>query len=406
MDRVRESAAQGSFGVAAEPAMSDEDRLKAIQLLKRLPNVQGGENYGWLLERHYLDRVPIAQIAAENKTTPSAIKSMLYRARQLAREVLKDPRENPMDLLVLTNPGPKGGVTKVASVLFEKAKWTQARARKWLKDHGYKTRIEKGKKAAKYFRAPQMSLKPKVRTITFSGKEGIKALVVVDPSAPKRNPAGESALATAIESGDWKRFANLLGTTGWNEQLVALKTLIPKRAAGELTPDALRLLTQLTESLFYYAAMPCAAGTRDDVPHIWRQRARQGRSEAEGLVLFAQSLYEAFGRPRANPSPSHEALEQYAAFHATDPARIVEVPDDQVPVPPQELVALGELEHVQYKAQNHSGKKGAPWRHRFGDTVNGMKKNPKLPILATDPEGKGLYIVGGEYSVKPEGIVG
>lgn len=200
---------------------------------------------------------------------------------------LEPPRTNPLDLLVLTNP------TKIASLLFEKKKWTRKRIKKWLKDHGYKTTIAKTKKTERYYRAPQRSTKPKVRTITFSEKEGIKALVLVE------------------------------------EETAA----------------------------------------------------------------------------RTNPEPSSEALEQYQAFHASEPQNIVQLPDGDVPVPPKELVMLGELEHVQYKAPDHSGKKGAPWRHRFGDTVDGMDPNAELPILATDKDGKGLYIVGGDYEVKPEGIV-
>ena len=46
---------------------------------------------------------------------------------------------------------------EVQSVIFNKGKWTQAKARKWLLDHGYKTTFySKGvDETANYYRVPR-----------------------------------------------------------------------------------------------------------------------------------------------------------------------------------------------------------------------------------------------------------
>ena len=60
------------------------------------------------------------------------------------------------------------------------------------------------------------------------------------------------------------------------------------------------------------------------------------------------------------------------------------------------VASLGPIRAIEYEAKK--GKNGKPtiWRHSF--------KRP-YPILTSSPDGKQLYITGGGYAVRPEGII-
>jgi len=62
---------------------------------------------------------------------------------------------------------------------------------------------------------------------------------------------------------------------------------------------------------------------------------------------------------------------------------------------PATLVKLGDLQSLVYRSDKWEGKEH-PYEHKF--------KKP-LPILASDPEQKQLWIIGGRYEINPEGIV-
>jgi hypothetical protein len=61
------------------------------------------------------------------------------------------------------------------------------------------------------------------------------------------------------------------------------------------------------------------------------------------------------------------------------------------------LAPLGELRGVIYRASRAPGEVPKNYVHFF---------RPRLPLLATDPTGRRLYIVGGEYQVTKLGIEG
>jgi hypothetical protein len=59
------------------------------------------------------------------------------------------------------------------------------------------------------------------------------------------------------------------------------------------------------------------------------------------------------------------------------------------------VVSLGKLAAVEYVTAKGE-EKAAAWRHEF---------SAPLPTLASNPEGTQLYILGGGYKIKREGIV-
>lgn len=62
------------------------------------------------------------------------------------------------------------------------------------------------------------------------------------------------------------------------------------------------------------------------------------------------------------------------------------------------LAELGRLDAVEYSTTKR-GDGPSTYRHKFGE------EGGKRPRLAVDPQTRDLHIVGGDYSVKREGIV-
>jgi len=90
-----------------------------------------------------------------------------------------------------------------------------------------------------------------------------------------------------------------------------------------------------------------------------------------------------------------KAKEMFQKFHQFDPSKIVKVKIKSRQIP-KHLVVLGQLVDIAYSSDKwHKGKK-----------VNYIHKFQQRPYLAVSPGGDQLFIVGGKYKVKAEGIVG
>jgi hypothetical protein len=90
-----------------------------------------------------------------------------------------------------------------------------------------------------------------------------------------------------------------------------------------------------------------------------------------------------------------KAKEMFQKFHQFDPEKFVRVKIKSRQIPKQ-LVVLGQLVDIAYSSDKwHKGKK-----------VNYIHKFQQRPYLAVSPGGDQLFIVGGKYKVKAEGIVG
>jgi hypothetical protein len=102
---------------------------------------------------------------------------------------------------------------------------------------------------------------------------------------------------------------------------------------------------------------------------------------------------------RMNPGSHSErltkAMDFYKDFHwGEEPDRAVRRP---VSPPPAVAVKLGKLDAVTYETVK-AGER-ALYEHNFGE------EGGKRPDLVMDAETKRLHIVGGDYDVRPEGIV-
>lgn len=82
-------------------------------------------------------------------------------------------------------------------------------------------------------------------------------------------------------------------------------------------------------------------------------------------------------------------IQKYKEFHqGLNPIKIkqIKMPD------PKTLVKLGTADKIYYTRKEPQGFR--EYYHSFGEDSG------KKPILATDPKGKQLYILGGKFKVK------
>jgi hypothetical protein len=133
------------------------------------------------------------------------------------------------------------------------------------------------------------------------------------------------------------------------------------------------------------------------LPESWygknprRTRSRKGRNGGR-----ARKRRPRMARARQNPrSPKAGALHQFQRWQDRSnargswkklraPARI-----------PTHMAGLGELVAIEYRSNKYDGKPKV-YRHRT--------KTPR-PMLATDPEGRDVFVVGGHMKVTPDGLV-
>jgi len=95
----------------------------------------------------------------------------------------------------------------------------------------------------------------------------------------------------------------------------------------------------------------------------------------------------------------------YKSFHGVDPVRKV---TGYYEPPPRELIVIGELSQINYKPIRGQHV-GTEFYHKSGDTGETMK--PTNLILATDKQGKNLYLIrknkNGKFPVfTSRGIIG
>jgi len=106
------------------------------------------------------------------------------------------------------------------------------------------------------------------------------------------------------------------------------------------------------------------------------------------------SFSKTYGKKRRNPGArlaAAAAVKAYKKFHWGD--AVDEEIKSEINVP-DVLFAIGELVTVEY--DTHKEGEQAIWKHTF--------KKGSRPFLASDADGKQLFIVGGKYAVKKEGI--
>ena len=96
----------------------------------------------------------------------------------------------------------------------------------------------------------------------------------------------------------------------------------------------------------------------------------------------------------------------YQAFHGVSPIRKRKVFYEP---PPNEIIKIGDLSEIKYKPASPSKHAGQEFYHKLGDTGSNVLKTNL--ILATDKDGKNLYLVKKDKNVKrpyfsAQGIIG
>jgi hypothetical protein len=112
------------------------------------------------------------------------------------------------------------------------------------------------------------------------------------------------------------------------------------------------------------------------------------------------------GRPgraaaRRNPRELERAQRTFERWHEFPASRISRI---QGPprVIPKTLVKLGEIHSVTYASDKYAGGPDNP----SGKTIlyEHATKRPR-PVLASDPDGRHVHIVGGKMEITPDGLV-
>jgi hypothetical protein len=199
-----------------------------------------------------------------------------------------------------------------------------------------------------------------------------------------------------FQQGEWADFSKLAKKYKYDPDFEG-EYLNPRRKA----PLA-RVGPRYAKGLRFGAAVHIGATTKSGqkLPGTWIVVKRQGQR----LVVMHPKTRALASVPRskvtlANPQPSAAEVERaaraYKDFHwGTKPTKQVRV---KVPRPSGKLWAIGKLHSAAYTTTK--GREGRhTWEHEFGE--GGGKK----PTLATD--GKRLFVIGGTYKIKPEGITG
>lgn len=91
----------------------------------------------------------------------------------------------------------------------------------------------------------------------------------------------------------------------------------------------------------------------------------------------------------------HNAVKFYEDFHWGE--KVDRIEKRKVSRPPKFAVKLGALDAVTYQTRKDG--EDALFEHTFGE------EGGKRPDLVMDAATKKLHIVGGDYDVRPEGIV-
>ncbi|MFA5380080.1 MAG: hypothetical protein WC455_30240, partial [Dehalococcoidia bacterium] len=107
------------------------------------------------------------------------------------------------------------------------------------------------------------------------------------------------------------------------------------------------------------------------------------------------------GGTESSSSPSS----LYQSFHG-NPSKGTRRVRINIPEPGDKLVKIGRLTELRYRPENPSQHVGTEFFHRLGDTGTMVLKNK--PILATGPNGKGLFIINDKASptFTKKGIIG
>jgi len=96
-------------------------------------------------------------------------------------------------------------------------------------------------------------------------------------------------------------------------------------------------------------------------------------------------------------NPIDDAERKRKEFHGSLPDRVFEVEVRSTTIP-SKLVVLGVCTKISYVPIGETNKEKAEYVHEFGDWGDEFKENTQ-PLLCCSPDGRQLYLIGGEYFV-------
>lgn len=240
--------------------------------------------------------------------------------------------------------------TDVQTVLFDKSKWTVTRAKKWLKDNGYKVpKVDTTDQYHRFRQRPPFQFKAgTMRIINFGAKSiGIKAIIAVPR---KNNPSKVSMKKSKSTKRPW------------------LPTLLVDLA----TPVSIDL--ESGEQLRFPRSGNFALGSNRKGTELWIV-SRKGGKNVRAIDDTGEKLYETF-----------------TGFEHDDIAKMVQIK-------PNSMIRLGRAMNIIYRSDKFSKPGNTsdyihPFKHYPTVSVDNMKR-PSIVALR-----------GGRIKVRKEGITG
>jgi len=174
----------------------------------------------------------------------------------------------------------------------------------------------------------------------------------------RTKPKWEKDLRSSLRYAYRNSSLNMLGKSDWHS----------------LRPDEIsKVLSYVMES--YYPIRPYRPGEFDQI------------SKDEFLAIFRDVFATEIRKMAGGHNPTNTSG-LYESFHGVPPSKQTKVYYEP---PPKRLIQIGELTQINYNPRNPSKKHGTEFYHKSGD--DGKTILPNNLILATDEEGKNLYLV-------------
>lgn len=168
---------------------------------------------------------------------------------------------------------------------------------------------------------------------------------------------------------------------------------------GRIVGKILGSLTRMYETTDWGVYVIDENGNLREVKYVYGKRGVRGFDVAKRFAIE----YWGNRNPLFSGRSSSQSL--YESFHG-NPSKGTRKVKVNVPEPGDTLVKIGRLTELRYRPEEPSQHTGTEFYHKMGDTGRMVLRNK--PILATGPDGKGLFIIDDKASPKftDRGIIG
>ena len=202
----------------------------------------------------------------------------------------------------------------------------------------------------------------------------------------RRNPAGLRWLYVVLDNSGRQTAVGKPVTRGFTAARVnPIPRGIDKRSIRTVGRGKGRILVGCGRGKYH----PRAKGRKCSGPMRRVNRARTRRPGKAGV--------------RGNPSATdlHRAAATFKLWHGFDARKITRMRTGTRRIPAT-VVKLGELEAITYRSDKWAGSPDNPKGKRI---LYEHKTNRPRPVLATDPDGRHVFIIGGNMKVTADGLI-